>query len=89
MLDYGRPSAVFDLPDGTRAFQWTVTSSGTIPMTDTSTSNVYGYGGWASVTTTNTTYSPYSQTCLYTLIGKQNGKDWIVTSFRKPTFFCE
>ena len=89
MLDYGRPAAVFDLPDGRRAFQWSVTSSGSIPITNTSYSTVSGPVGWANVTTTSTSYQPFEQTCLYTLFGKPQGDDWIVTGFRQPTVWCE
>ncbi len=89
MLDYGRPESVFDLPDGRRAFQWVMRSSGVLPMSTPSESTIYGTGGWASVTTTSTTYLPYSQTCAYTLIAKPVGNDWIVDGFRKPRLGCE
>ena len=89
MLDYGRPTAAFDLPNGTRAFQWKVNDSGVIPISNTSNSQIYGAGGWANVTTTTTEYTPYSQTCLYTLLAKPNGSDWTVVGFRKPSLVCE
>ena len=89
MLDYGRPTSVFDLPDGRRAFQWQITDSGYTPISTPSTSTIYGNGGWATVTTTDTNYVPYSQTCLYTLFGKPRGKDWIVVGFKKPGLMCE
>lgn len=89
MLDYGRPTTVFNLPDGRRAFQWSITSSGAIPVTNTTNANVYGTTGWANVTTTSTSYQPFEQTCLYTLFGEAQGDDWIVTGFRQPTVWCE
>ncbi len=89
MLDNGVPTAVFDLPDGTRAFQWKLDSSGVIPITSPTTTDFYGSGGWATATTTTTSYMPYSQTCNYTLLAKLSGEDWIVVGFRKPTLMCE
>lgn len=88
MLDHGRPSNVFDLPDGTRAFQWKKNSYGAIPITTPTTSNIYGPGGWATVTTTSTSYAPYSNQCTYTLIAQPSGKDWVVVSYREPSLEC-
>jgi len=89
MLDYGQPVSVFDLPNGTRAFQWKIDSSGVIAQPSTSTSQVYGSGGWASVSTTSTNYVPFEQSCLYTLLGQKNGQDWTIVGFRKPNLLCE
>jgi len=89
MLDYGRPTAVFDLPDGTRAFQWSIDSTGAIPITSPTTATAYGSAGWATITGTETTYVPYSQSCNYTLLAKPNGNDWVVVGFRKPQLMCE
>ena len=89
MLDYGQPTAAFDLPDGTRAFQWKVNDSGVIPISTTSNSQVYGAAGWTNVTTTSTNYTPYSQECLYTLLAKPQSRDWVVVGFRKPSLVCE
>jgi hypothetical protein len=89
MLDYGQPASVIDLPNGQRAFQWKITQSGAIPIYTPTTSQIYGPGGWATVTTTTTSYSPYSSTCLYTLIGERREGDWVVVGFRKPTLMCE
>ena len=89
MLDYGRPSNVFDLPNGQRAFQWKVNTSGVVPMTTPTTSNFYGSGGWFSVTSTTTSYAPYSSSCLYTLLSQPKGDDWIVVGFREPTLMCQ
>ena len=89
MLDYGRPADVFDLGGGRRAFQWSVDSSGYMPISTPSYATIYGSGGWANVTTTSTSYMPYSQNCLYTLTATQRGNDWIVDGFRKPAMMCE
>lgn len=88
MLDYGRPTDVFELGNNRRAFQWEITSSGSIPITTPSTSTIFGSGGWANVTTNTTTYSPYEQTCRYTLTAIASGEDWIVDGYREPTFMC-
>jgi len=89
MLDYGRPSDVIALGPDRRAFQWEINSSGVIPITTPTTSNIYGAGGWATVTTNTTSYTPYSQTCRYTLTATRSGEDWIVDGFREPSMWCE
>ena len=89
MMDYGRPADVFDLGGGRRAFQWSINSSGFMPITTPSYGTIYGSNGWASVTTNSTSYMPYSQNCLYTLTASQKGNDWIVDGYRKPTMMCE
>lgn len=89
MLDYGRPVEVFDIGPNKRAYQWEITSSGVVPITTPTTATIYGSGGWANVTTTTTTYSPYSKTCRYTLLASRAGEEWIVDGFRKPKFGCE
>ena len=89
MMDYGRPTNVYDLEGNRRAFQWIMNQSGTYPITTPSYGTIYGTGGWATVTTSSTTYVPYSQTCAYTLTATKSGDDWIVDGFRKPTLGCE
>jgi hypothetical protein len=88
MLDYGRPADVFDLPDGRRAFQWSVDSSGVMPITNTNYGTVSGAGGWANLTTTSTSYVPYENTCLYTMTAKEEKGDWIIDGFREPSLMC-
>lgn len=88
VLDYGPPFHVMDLPDGQRAFQWKMTSVGSVPTTTTVNATAYGN----SVYGTATTYGGgvYSQTCLYTLIGAKNGQgSYTVTGFRAPSLMCE
>ncbi|UWQ93390.1 hypothetical protein K3727_14380 [Rhodobacteraceae bacterium M382] len=89
MLDYGRPASVFDLPDGARAFQWQIDSSGVVPVSTPSTTYISGSSGWATATTTSTSYVPFSSSCNYTLIAKPKGDDWVVVGYRKPTLMCE
>lgn len=89
MLDYGRPTSVFDLPNGQRAFQWQIQNSGVLPVSTPSTGTIYGSNGWATVTTTQTDYIPYSNNCVYTLLGEPRGDDWIIVDFRQPKLDCE
>lgn len=89
MMDYGRPTNVYDLGNDRRAFQWIMNQSGAYPITSPSYGTIYGAGGWATVTTSSTTYVPYSKTCAYTITAKKSGDDWIVDGFRKPTLGCE
>ncbi|ATG42635.1 hypothetical protein PhaeoP30_00754 [Phaeobacter inhibens] len=89
ILDYGPPINTVDLPDGQRAFQWSITQSGVIPITSNNTATVYSGGTSATAIGTSTTYAPYSTPCVYTLTAKKNGKDWIVTGYRQPSVWCE
>ncbi|MEO1950534.1 MULTISPECIES: hypothetical protein [Thioclava] len=89
VLDYGPPMNVLDLPDGSRAYQWKMSDSGAVPIVTPTTSTVYGPAGLATVSGSQTNWVPYSKTCVYTLLAKPNGKDWVVTGYRKPTFNCE
>lgn len=89
ILDYGPPANIVDLSDGQRAFQWQIESSGVVPISSPSTSTIYGSGGFATVSTTTTNYLPYSNSCLYTLLARPSGDDFVVTGFRKPRLGCE
>ena len=88
MLDYGQPAAIFDLPDGRRAFQWSISSWGSVPIVSTDTTS-NGVHDWADVTRTRTISIPVEETCLYTLYGVPRGNDWIVTGYRQPSLECE
>ncbi len=88
MLDYGRPTDVFEISEGKRAFQWVLNSTGVVPVNNPSRSTIYGSGGWASITTNTTSYRTYSKQCRYTLTATWNGDDWIVDGFRPPSFRC-
>lgn len=85
VVDYGPPSASFDMSDGRKAFQWSRTSSYTLPTT---------------AYTTNTAYSSYTtvaggqqitEHCVYTLFARWNAdrEAWIVTGFNDPSLDCE
>src|SRR5688572_24647351 len=53
MLDYGPPSNAFDMPDGSRAFQWVMNSSGSTATMASTTGTVADRGSpgaWSSNT---------------------------------------
>jgi hypothetical protein len=90
MLDFGRPDAVFDLPDGRRAFQWQVEKDAVRPSPRPviGVGIGIGRGGWSNVTTVGTSYEHYTKSCRYTLIGTPRGEEWIVSGLRKPAPGC-
>ncbi len=88
VLDYGPPVNFLDIEQGRRAFQWRIDSSGYIPMTTPSNGSIYGAGGYASYTSTTTTYVPYEQSCLYTMTATWSGETWVVDGFRQPRLGC-
>ncbi|MFG6564917.1 hypothetical protein ACGYLI_11930 [Sulfitobacter sp. 1A13421] len=84
VLDYGPPTNVLELPDGRVAFQWNRSSSYTAPTT----TNIYGYGNYATATTYGGGTTFYE--CLYTLFAKPNAqKSYTVVGFKEPTLMCE
>ena len=87
-LDYGPPSNIIEMPDGTRAYQWNINSSGVMPMTNYNSGTVYGGGTTANYYGTTTTYVPYESNCLYTLFASKQGRSWVVTGFREPNLMC-
>ena len=89
MLDYGPPANAFDMPDGSRAFQWVITSAFTTPTTVTSTTMPIG-----NVWYTNTQITggqAISGRCVYTLLARwedlQNA--WVFYDYRQPSLMCE
>jgi hypothetical protein len=84
-MTQGRPVNEFNLPDGTRAFQF-YWGGGAIPIPSTTTTtvtvagnqafaNTQGFGGGVA----------YSQGCLITYIGTPNDKkSWTVTGYGYP-----
>jgi hypothetical protein len=93
MLRYGPPAGAFDMPDGTRAFQWAMTRSGMLPTNVQQSGSVVMVGQnayWmsnAQITGGQTITSE----CLYTMTGRwdEATKTWMVTGFQKPGFTCE
>lgn len=84
MLDYGPPANVMELPDGRVAFQWTEEQSYTSPTT----TNVYGYGNYATATTYGGTTSNWN--CVYTFFAKPNPQgSHTVIGIKQPDLMCE
>lgn len=89
---YGPPDLVFDMPDGKRAFQWRMTSTGIVPTMTTTQANYYAPpGSYASMNarTTTTGGGVVSNTCLYTMYAEWRENAWIFTGFEKPSMMCE
>ena len=89
MLDYGPPTNAFDMPDGSRAFQWVITSTYTTPMTVTSTTMPIG-----NVWFTNTQITggqAISGRCIYTLLARWDGMQnaWVFYDYKSPSLICE
>lgn len=84
-MAYGQPEAVFDLPDGRRAFQfYWGGGSGVIPGTSRTAITSTGLGTY-SVTTTGTPAMAYeNKGCLVTLIARPAANDFIVEEYRIP-----
>lgn len=88
VLDYGPPSAVLDMPDGRRAFQWRMDTMGMIPATTTYTGTTYGNTTYGTFNTSGG--GVFSQTCFYTVFGQKNAKgSYTIVDFRPPTAACE
>jgi hypothetical protein len=91
MASYGPPDVVFEMPDGRRAFQWVMTSSGVTPRQSYGQANIYAPpGAFAQVNTQTMTFggNPYSMTCRYTMYATWNGSAWIFDSYEPPAFGC-
>jgi hypothetical protein len=94
MLDYGPPENAFDMPDGTRAFQWIMGKSRGTAASAFSTTNASvgsGAGSWVTSNTTITGGRAIESKCIYTLFARweESTKGWAVVSFHKPPFMCE
>jgi hypothetical protein len=93
MLDYGTPANAFDMPDGSRAFQWVLSSTYTPPVTATNTGNAYAVGNsvlWTQRTQINGG-QPITSQCAYTMFARWDDAQnaWVITGFRKPKLMCE
>lgn len=84
-MSYGQPEAVFDLPDGRRAFQfYWGGGKGVVPANVQTSIQPTGLGGY-QVTTTGTPAMAYeSKGCLVTLIARPEGNDFVVEEYRIP-----
>lgn len=83
-IAYGRPEAVFDLPDGRRAFQYR-RGEGDVVIPGQTRTNLTGYANWATVTTTSTPSAVmHDEGCLLTFIAAPSGSSWRVVETRVP-----
>jgi len=93
VLDYGVPANAVDLGDGTRAFQWTMNSSYTMPVTATTTGYATSTGpsAWVNTNTVISGGQTVNSSCTYTVLAKWNDpkKSWIISDYRKPRLMCE
>jgi hypothetical protein len=93
VLDYGMPSGAFDIEPGKRAFIWSMSVNVFIPGTTTTYGTAVGNQLFL-----NSYSSPgvmASDSCNYVLYAERHRTDiegpaaWRVTSFKKPSFWCE
>lgn len=89
MLDYGPPVNAFDMPDGSRAFQWVMTSTYTTPTTITSTTMPIG-----NIWFTNTQITggqAISGRCIYTMLARwaDARNAWVLYDYKPPSLMCE
>lgn len=91
MVDYGPPANAFDMGDGRRAFQWSMTSTGQMPtfVNNWGTATPMGNSVWWTQNTQITGGGTVSRECLYTLYARWSDGAWIVEGFEKPRFACE
>lgn len=89
MLDYGPPSNAFDMPDGSRAFQWVMNYSTTTP-TQVRTSSIPVGNVWYT-NTQITGGQAISGECIYTMLARwdQAQNAWIFYEFRPPSMMCQ
>lgn len=87
----GPPAFVFDMPDGRRAFQWEITSSGVTPRMTTGQANIYappGAFGSVNYNQMTTGGNAYSQTCRYTMYAIWQDNAWVFTGYEQPPLSC-
>lgn len=93
MIDHGPPVNAFDMPDGTRAFQWVKSRSYVMPVSSYQSGNasVIGNSVWWTQRTQISGGQPIHSECAYTMFAEwdeaQNA--WIFTGFKKPKWDCE
>lgn len=93
VAEYGMPSSAFDMPDGKRAFVWTMQNSVAYTLPSYGTATAYGNSVFATVSPGPTIGS--QNVCAYMLYAEQTtpGLDspaaWTVTGFQPPRSSCE
>lgn len=93
MIDYGPPANAFDMPDGSRAFQWVMSSTYVTPTTITNSGTVTPGGNQAlwSQRTQISGGQAITSACAYTMIARWDDAQnaWIFTEYRRPRMMCE
>ena len=88
VAQYGPPTHEYDLPDGTRAFQWERLETHHVPETI-----IYEEKHSRKRTSgTSTTIGGYveEELCFYTLYAEPGlAGNWVIVGFEKPRFECE
>lgn len=89
MIDYGPPINAFDMPDGTRAFQWSMSSTYVTPTNVTTTTTPAGNMWFTNTRITGG--QAITSSCVYTMFARWDDEQrtWIFTDFRRPNMMCE
>ncbi|WP_299327595.1 hypothetical protein [Parasphingopyxis sp.] len=93
MVRYGPPANAFDMPDGTRAFQWVMDRSYVTPtyQSNTGSATAIGNSVYWSQNTQISGGQPINHRCAYTMYGRwdDNLETWVMTGFERPPLACE
>ena len=87
VLDYGPPTAIIDVGQGERAYQWRKVSTNVV--SGSSSSEVRHTKHGTEYETTETPGYLERQECFYTFYARSSGGRWFVTNFRQPKLECE
>lgn len=90
MLDYGPPANAFDMPDGSRAFQWVINTTYVTPAYATQTITPIGRNMWMTNTRIDGGQAITSG-CVYTMLARwdEAQNTWVFYDFRRPSLGCE
>jgi hypothetical protein len=93
MVRYGPPTNAFDMPDGTRAFQWVLTNNYSPPVQSYNSGSAYTVGNrvhWYQNTST-IGGQPINSECAYTMYGSwdEQQNSWVMSGFEEPSFLCQ
>jgi len=96
VADYGYPNVAFDMGNGRRDFQWTMSMSSSMPAQSISTGALTNpadqFNPDLEMTTIIPTYGgqPVASECSYTMITQWDDtrKIWTVTGYQEPTSGC-
>ncbi|WP_181170616.1 hypothetical protein [Mesorhizobium sp. B2-6-2] len=87
VLDYGPPTAVVELGQGERAYQWRKISTNAVSGSSSGEVRRTKHGSEYEVTETPGYIE--RQECFYTFYARSSGGRWFITNFRKPKLECE